>query len=80
MQEFLIDLWRETGKTILFVTHSVDEAVFLGERVIGLSRRPARVMERFDVPLEYPRDRGSMEFTQLRTRILDYLRKESEEL
>jgi NitT/TauT family transport system ATP-binding protein len=80
MQEFLIDLWRETGKTILFVTHSVDEAVFLGERVIGLSRRPARVMERFDVPLEYPRDRGSREFTQLRGEILDYLRKESEEL
>lgn len=80
MQEFLVDLWRKTGKTILFVTHSVDEAVFLSQRVIGLSRRPARVVDRFDVPLEYPRDRTSDAFTGSKREILEYLRKESVEL
>ncbi len=80
MQDFLVDLWRRTGATILFVTHSVDEAVFLGQRVIGLSRRPARVVERFEVPLAYPRDRSSNAFTELRRGILEYLHRESEEL
>lgn len=76
MQEFLIELWRDTGITIVFVTHSVDEAVFLGQEIIGLSRRPARVIERFTNGLPYPRNRTSGQFTELRARVLGYLAEE----
>ena len=76
MQEFLVKLWGRTGATIVFVTHSVDEAVFLGQEVIGLSRRPARVVERFVNPLPYPRERTGASFTELRKRILDFLVRE----
>ncbi|MHB8897012.1 MAG: ABC transporter ATP-binding protein, partial [Candidatus Geothermincolia bacterium] len=73
MQEFLVGLWQTTGKTIVFVTHSVDEAVYLGQDIIGLSRRPARVVSRFTNPLGYPRNRTDTEFTDLRSEILEYL-------
>ncbi len=76
MQEFLVDLWMRTGTTIVFVTHSVDEAVFLGQDIIGLSRRPARIVERLENTLGYPRTRTDPEFTGLRARILEYLVKE----
>jgi NitT/TauT family transport system ATP-binding protein len=76
MQEFLIGLWRGTGTTIVFVTHSVDEAVYLGQRVIGLSRRPARILKRFDNPLAYPRNRTEEGFIELRADILSYLSEE----
>jgi NitT/TauT family transport system ATP-binding protein len=79
MQEFLAGLWLETRKTIVFVTHSVDEAVFLGTEVIGLSRRPARIVERFANDLPYPRNRTEAAFTGLRARILEYLTKEMAE-
>jgi NitT/TauT family transport system ATP-binding protein len=73
MQEFLVGLWQATGKTIVFVTHSVDEAVYLGHDIVGLSRRPARVINRFFNPLGYPRNRTDGQFTDLRSEILDYL-------
>ncbi len=78
MQEFLVDLWRRTGTTIVFVTHSVDEAVYLGQDIIGLSARPARIVERFSNRLDYPRTRTGGEFTDLRAEILGYLARETD--
>jgi NitT/TauT family transport system ATP-binding protein len=78
MQKFLVELWERTGTTIVFVTHSVDEAVYLGQEVIGLSRRPAKVVKRFENPLSYPRNRTDMGFIELRAKILDYLTGEME--
>jgi NitT/TauT family transport system ATP-binding protein len=76
MQEFLIGLWRGTGTTIVFVTHSVDEAVYLGQTVVGLSRRPARILKKFENRLDYPRNRTDGGFTGLRAEILGYLSAE----
>ena len=76
MQEFLVELWQRTGTTVVFVTHSVDEAVFLGGDIIGLSRRPARVVETFTNSMPYPRSRIEPEFIALRARILEYLTQE----
>ncbi|MBU4173705.1 MAG: ABC transporter ATP-binding protein [Actinobacteria bacterium] len=73
MQEFLVQLWRRTGTSIIFVTHSVDEAVFMGQKIVGLSKRPARMIKTFENDLPYPRNRTAAEFTGLRARILEYL-------
>ena len=73
LQEFLIDIWRKRGDTIIFVTHNVDEAVFLSQRVVCLSSRPGEVLLEVSVNLEFPRDRTSMHFVKIRREILEHL-------
>ncbi|MBR7123776.1 MAG: ABC transporter ATP-binding protein [Candidatus Methanomethylophilaceae archaeon] len=77
MQAELIKLLDKTDQTIVFITHSVDEAVFLADRIVILSKRPARINEIIEIPWPRPRDRASMEFTALRKRILEELEKEN---
>ncbi|HEX9146470.1 MAG TPA: ABC transporter ATP-binding protein [Candidatus Binatia bacterium] len=62
LQKMLVDIWSETKKTILFVTHSVREAVFLSDRIIVLSRRPSTVRTIIDVNLPRPRQHLSDAF------------------
>lgn len=57
LQEELLRIWEEHRKTVIFVTHSMEEAVLLGDRILLLSPRPGRVKELIDVPLGRPRDR-----------------------
>jgi len=73
MQKFLLSLWEKTGKTIFFVTHNVDEAVFLGQRLILLSSRPGKIISETKVDLDYPRDIHSMEFIRIRKEALQQL-------
>jgi NitT/TauT family transport system ATP-binding protein len=64
----LLRIWRETGKTIMFITHDLDEAIFLSDRVIVLSPRPGRVADVIEIDLDRPRDestRGSERFVEL---------------
>ncbi len=78
LQEFLVDLWRERKETIVFVTHNIDEAVFLSDRIMVLSKRPGKIIKIFDVN-EYcprPRDRTSESSNALRREILSLLEKE----
>ncbi|HCA87730.1 MAG TPA: mannosyltransferase [Streptomyces sp.] len=56
LQEELLRIWDETRKTVVFITHSVDEAVTLGDRIMVMTARPGRVKAFFDVPFERPRD------------------------
>ncbi len=68
LNEELLRIWTETGTTIVFVTHSIPEAAFLGQQVLVLSSHPGRVRELVDVELDYPRklaDRDSMNFVQI---------------
>jgi NitT/TauT family transport system ATP-binding protein len=55
MQEELLQIWRKSEKTVLFITHQIDEAVFLSDRVIVFSARPGRVKASIDIALERPR-------------------------
>ncbi len=70
MQKELLSLWEQTKKTIVFVTHSVDEAVYLSDRIVVLSPRPGSVREVIDIPWSRPRDRTSAEFAEVRRRVL----------
>jgi len=73
LQKELLDIWQKTKKTIIFVTHSVDEAVFLGDRLVVLTPRPGRICEVIPIDLVRPRDRTSIEFAQLRRQVLDLI-------
>ena len=76
MQGELLDIWQKTGKTIIFVTHSVDEAVFLGDRVLLLTAQPGSIKNAFSIPLSRPRDRTSSNFVKIRATILEELKEE----
>jgi NitT/TauT family transport system ATP-binding protein len=69
MQDELVRIWRREPKTVMLVTHSIDEAVKLADKVVVLSRRPGRVKEIVDVELERPRDEDDPAYIALRKRL-----------
>jgi NitT/TauT family transport system ATP-binding protein len=73
LQKELLDIWEETKKTIIFITHSVDEAVYLSDRILVLTPRPGRLCRIFPVDLSRPRDRTSPEFAQVRREVLELI-------
>jgi NitT/TauT family transport system ATP-binding protein len=78
MQRELLRIWSATGKTILFVTHSVDEAVFLADRIVVMTARPGKVKEIIPIEVPRPRDRTSSEFISIRGKVLSVLEAEFE--
>jgi len=76
LQKELLRIWQKTQKTIVFVTHNVDEAVFLADRVMVLTKRPATIKKEFSVDLKRERDRTSSEFVSVRKEILKELEAE----
>jgi ABC-type nitrate/sulfonate/bicarbonate transport system ATPase subunit len=80
MQEWLLDIWAQLDRTVVLVTHDVDEAIYLSDRVYVLSPRPARVEAVVDVPLPRPRDHDeivtSPAFADLKHRLLASLRRQ----
>ena len=73
MQSELLRIWEEEHISVLFVTHSVDEAVYLGDKVIVMSARPGKIREKFDVKLARPRIRTSPEANMIRDSVLKSL-------
>lgn len=72
LQEQLLDTWSQEKRTVVFITHDVDEAVYLANRVVVMAARPGRIFDVIDVDLPYPRTeemRLSPEFTALRNRV-----------
>ena len=76
MQKELLDIWGKTESTIVFVTHSVDEAVFLADRVVVMTSRPGRVKRIFDVDIPRMRERTSTDFIRIRGAVLAELQEE----
>ena len=77
MQHELLHIWQKTKKTILFVTHSVDEAVFLADRIVVLTPRPGTIREIVTVPGDRPRERTGEQFVQIRRHLLEMINEES---
>jgi ABC-type nitrate/sulfonate/bicarbonate transport system ATPase subunit len=79
MQELLLEIWEADRKTVLFVTHDIDEAVFLANRVLVMSARPGRIKAEVAVPLPYPREwtvKTTPEFGALKARLMAEIREE----
>jgi NitT/TauT family transport system ATP-binding protein len=70
MQRLLADVWRETKKTVIYVTHNVAEAVYLADRVIVMSPHPDTIKAEIRIPLPRPRDPLSPEFLDWQKRLL----------
>ncbi len=85
LQEELLQIWEQTRVTVMFITHSMEEAVLLGDRVVLMSARPGRIAEIVDVPLQRPRssDIGglerSKEYVEITAHLWDRLREMHEE-
>ncbi len=78
LQEEFLQIWEKTGSTILFVTHNVDEAVFMSDRILVMSNVPSKIIAEYDIDLPRPRIRASNESREFRAKILDVLRVEQE--
>ena len=79
MQELLLGIWEAERKTVLFVTHDIDEAVFMGGRVVVMSARPGRIKLDRAVPLAHPRHysvKTSPDFTALKAELTEQVRAE----
>ncbi len=82
LQQELLRIWDETRKTVLFITHSVDEAVTLGDKILVMTAGPGRIKAMIDVPFPRPRNvlelRAQPDYGELVFRIWGYLREEVE--
>lgn len=81
LQEELLALWQADRRTVLFITHSLDEAILLGDRVLVMSSRPGKIIASKKVPFERPRDasvRATAEFAALQGELWELLRQEVE--
>ena len=76
MQNFLLDVWRDSGASVLFVTHHIDEAVALADRVVVFTARPGRIKSIFPIDLPRPRNLFSREAEAMRIQLTDLLRDE----
>jgi ABC-type nitrate/sulfonate/bicarbonate transport system, ATPase component len=79
MQEWLLQIWADFGKTIIFVTHDVDESIYLSDEVCVMGTRPGRVIERMTVPLARPRPRSVVthpDFIAMKQECMDLLNQQ----
>lgn len=79
MQDLLLKVLATEGKTVMLITHSVEEAIYLSSKIIVVTARPSRIRAVIDVPFAYPRDESLHErpqFGELRSHIRDLVMKE----
>ena len=73
MQDEVLQLWQNRRTTTLLVTHDIDEAIYMSDRIVIMTPRPGRIERNLDIPIRRPRERNSDEFLKLRGEILDHL-------
>ena len=77
MGEWLLDIWRRTRKTVIFVTHSLQEALLLSTRIAVMTARPGRIKSVLELGMDYPRLMESAELVALRAKLWSEIREES---
>ncbi len=80
LQEEMLRIWQNDRKTVVFVTHSISESIFLADRIVVMSTRPGGIKEVVDVGLPYPRERTAPEFIALERRLKQLVREEVEKI
>lgn len=73
MQDEILRIWKEENMTMIMVTHDVDEAIYLSDKVVVMSPRPAKIEQIIDIGMGRPRDRSNPDFLQYRSKILKIL-------
>jgi ABC-type nitrate/sulfonate/bicarbonate transport system ATPase subunit len=76
MQQFLLEVWAGFRSTILFVTHQIDEAILLADRVVVMSAAPGRVLEEVRIALPRPRSMTDPQFNGYRVRLTQHMERE----
>ncbi|MBZ4667620.1 MAG: transporter related protein [Defluviitaleaceae bacterium] len=74
IQDKLLELHKENNTTMILVTHDVDEAIYLSDRIVIMTPRPGKISEIMEIRLPHPRHRGGTEFLEIRRRILEKLK------
>jgi sulfonate transport system ATP-binding protein len=72
MQQEILRIWEKEKTTMILVTHDIDEAIYLGDRVVVMSSRPGAILDIFQISLPRPRDRAHLLFSNLKTAIYSY--------
>lgn len=78
LQDELLRIWQAVGKTIVFVTHSIEEAIYLGSRVVILTYRPGTIKKDIRIELPYPRDTNSVEFNEIKRELAQIVHAEQD--
>lgn len=74
LEDELINLWRKTGTTVIFITHNIEEAVYLSNRILVLTNKPTKVKESIENPLPRPRKVSAPEFVEIRERVTELIK------
>lgn len=74
LEDEVLRLWREIGTTVVFITHNIEEAVYLSEKILILTNKPAKIKEEITNTLPFPRDITSKEFIDLRRHVTDQIK------
>ena len=74
LEDELIRLWRETGTTVIFITHNIEEAVYLSERILVLTNNPTKIKKEIVNPLPWPRDVTAEDFVEIRNHVTDLIK------
>jgi len=74
LEDELLHLCRRYGTTVIFITHNIEEAIYLGQRALILTNKPTSIKDAVNIPLSYPRDVAQDAFIRLRTRVTDAIK------
>lgn len=74
LEDELLKLWRKTGTTVIFITHNIEEAVYLSERILVLTNKPTKIKKELINPLPWPRDVTAKEFVDIRNHVTDLIK------
>ena len=74
LEDELIRLWRETGTTVIFITHNIEEAVYLSQRILVLTNKPTKIKKEIANTLPWPRDVTDRDFVEIRNHVTELIK------